>query len=245
MTTIHWDSAPAGVTVAFTGRSGGVSEGAFASLNLGALTDDDSEAVRENRRRAVEAVGADPHDATMAWQVAGAEVREVTATPASGRFMQPGLEPFPKSDGLVTSLPSKPLVLLAADCLPIAIARTDGSRLAVLHAGWQGLLAGICGQGVARVGRGAVAMVGPGAGPCCYEVKDDVGKPLQAAFGEPAVRDGYADLWFAARTALERAGVEHVEVAGRCTICRPREYFSHRRDRGRTGRQGVIGVLGS
>ena len=126
MTTIHWDSAPAGVTVAFTGRSGGVSEGAFASLNLGALTADDSEAVPENRRRAVEAAGGDPHDATMAWQVARAEVREVTASPPSGRFLEPGAEPFPKSDGLVTSLRGRPMMLLTADCLPIAIARTDG-----------------------------------------------------------------------------------------------------------------------
>ena len=86
--------------------------------------------------------------------------------------MEPGLEPFPKSDGLVTSLSGKPLVLLAADCLPIAVARADGSRLAVLHAGWQGLLAGICEQGVAavgrrrggdgRAGRGAVLLRGQG-----------------------------------------------------------------------------------
>lgn len=240
---LRWDGAPAGVSVLFTGRTGGVSQGPYSSLNLGALTADDRDAVRENRRRAVEAAGGDPAAATMAWQVAGALVREVTAEPASGRFLEPGVEPFPKSDGLVTSLQAKPLVLLAADCLPIAVARHDGSRLAVLHAGWQGLMAGICEQGAAAVGDDAVAMVGPGAGPCCYEVKDDVGVPLQERFGEAAVRDGRADLWYAARVALERAGVQRVDVAGRCTICNPLEYFSHRRDHGRTGRQGVVGLL--
>jgi YfiH family protein len=240
---LRWDAAPAGVSVIFTSRIGGVSEGPFTSLNLGALTADTADAVRENRRRAVEAAGGDPTESTMAWQVAGSIVREVTAEPASGRFLEPGIEPFPKSDGLVTSLAAKPLVLLAADCLPIAVARRDGSRLAVLHAGWQGLLAGICERGAAEVGGDAVAMIGPGAGPCCYEVKDDVGVPLQQRFGEAAVRSGRADLWFAARVALERAGVERVEVAGRCTICNPLEYFSHRRDHGRTGRQGVVGLL--
>jgi polyphenol oxidase len=239
---IPWDAAPEGISVRFTTRRGGVSTGAFSSLNLGALTDDDPAAVRENRRRAVESAGADASVATMAWQVAGPDVREVVDEPSSGIFLEPGREPFPKSDGLVTSLAERPMVLLTADCLPIAVARTDGSRLALLQAGWQGLLAGICERGAEAVGPGSVAIIGPGAGPCCYEVRDDVGLPLQARFGSAAVREGRADLWYAARVALERAGVERVEVVGRCTMCNPEEFFSHRRDRGRTGRQGVVGV---
>ena len=135
------------------------------------------------------------------------------------------------------------MVLLAADCLPIAIARTDGSRLALLHAGWQGLLAGICEAGVEAVGGQATAIIGPAAGPCCYEVRDDVGDPLRERFGEDVVRDGRADLWACAARALEQAGVEQVEVVGECTICNPDRYFSHRREHGRTGRQGVVGVL--
>lgn len=242
MNTVAWDDAPAGISVIFTGRRGGVSEGPFESLNLGALTEDLPAAVRENRGRAVRAAGGDPARATMAWQVAGSTVREVTADPAPGVFLEPGREPFPKSDGLVTSEPQRPLVLLTADCLPIAVARADGTRLALLHAGWQGLLAGICEAGVEAVGAETVAMVGPGAGPCCYEVRDDVGKPLQERFGATAVRDGRADLWHCARVALERAGVTSVRVAERCTICNPGEYFSHRREHGRTGRQGVVGL---
>ncbi len=242
---VRWRSAPAGVSVVFTTRRGGVSGGRFESLNLGALTDDEPAAVAENRRRAVAAAGGDPVRATMAWQVAGAAVREVTSDPSSGVFLEPGREPFPRSDGLVTAEQGRPLVLLAADCLPIAIAREDGSRMAVLHAGWQGLLAGIVEAGVAAVGGPVRAAVGPGAGPCCYEVRDDVGGPLRARFGDDAVRDGRADLWLCAERALAGAGATEVEVVGECTICNPDRYFSHRREHGRTGRQGVVGVLGA
>jgi polyphenol oxidase len=169
----------------------------------------------------------------------------VTGAPAGGRFLEPGLEPFPKSDGLATSLPGRPLMLLTADCIPVAIARADGARLAVLHAGWRGLEAGIVEAGAAAVGGDLVAAVGPGAGPCCYEVGADVAERLEARFGAGVVRDGRADLWLCARRALEAAGALAVAVAGECTICNSDRYFSHRRDRGITGRQGVVGVLGA
>lgn len=240
---LRWTTAPAGVDVGFTSRAGGVSEGPFRSLNLGALTADASANVAENRRRAVAAAGGDGAAATMAWQVHGAEVREVADRPAPGRFLEPGAEAFLKSDGLVTSLPARPLVLLTADCLPVAIARADGGRLAVLHAGWRGLVAGIVESGVEAVGGAATAAVGPGAGPCCYEVGEDVAEVLRGRFGDDIVRDGRADLWLAARRALEGAGVGDVEVAGECSICGPDRYFSHRRDRGTTGRQGIVGML--
>jgi YfiH family protein len=239
---LDWASAPHGVRVAFSGRVGGVSAGPFDSLNLGALTDDDAANVRENRRRLVDGVGGDGETATMAWQVHGAEVREVTERPASGRFLQPGAEPFPRSDGLVTSCRGRTMTLLTADCLPVAIAAEDGKRLALLHAGWRGLVAGIVEAGAAAVGGQARAAVGPGAGPCCYEVREDVAKPLRGRFGEDVVRDGRADLWLCAERALRAAGVGHVDVAGECTICNPGRYFSHRRDQGVTGRQGVVGL---
>jgi len=240
---LRWASAPAGVGVAFTSRRGGVSDGPFRSLNLGALTADAPANVAENRRRAVAAAGGDGVAATMAWQVHGADVREVDERPAPGRFLEPGAEAFPKSDGLVTGLAGRPLVLLTADCIPVAIAREDGRRLAVLHAGWRGLVAGIVERGVQVVRGRATAAVGPGAGPCCYEVGEDVAGILRDRFGEDVVRHGRADLWLAARRALEDAGVVDVEVAGECSICNRDHYFSHRRDRGVTGRQGVVGVL--
>jgi len=240
---LRWTAAPAGVTVAFTSRRGGASDGPLRSLNLGALTADDAANVAENRRRAVEAAGGDGARATMAWQVHGTEVREVDDRPAPGRFLEPGAEAFPKSDGLATAVAGRPLVLLTADCLPVAIARRDGSRLAVLHAGWRGLAAGIVEQGVEAVGGPAAAAVGPGAGPCCYEVGDDVAGVLRERFGDDVVRAGRADLWLAARRALEGAGVAEVDVAGECSICGAERYFSHRRDNGITGRQGIVGML--
>jgi hypothetical protein len=242
---LRWAAAPAGVSVAFTSRRGGTSEGPYASLNLGALTADESAHVAENRRRAVSAAGGEPARATMAWQVHGPDVREVTDEPAGGRFLEPGAEPFPKSDGLVTSLRGRPMMLLTADCIPVAIARADGGRLAVLHAGWRGLEAGVVEAGARAVGGEIVAAVGPGAGPCCYEVGDDVAERLETRFGSGVIRDRHADLWLCAQRALEAAGARHVVVAGECTICTPDRYFSHRRDRGVTGRQGVVGVLGA
>jgi polyphenol oxidase len=240
---LRWEAAPEGVRVAFTGRAGGVSEGSFSSLNLGALTGDEPHRVAENRRRAVEAAGGDPEGATMAWQVHGAAVREVGETPSEGIFLRPGAEPFPKSDGLVTSLPGRAMTLLTADCLPVAVAARDGGRLAVLHAGWRGLLEGIVEAGVEAVSGPCQAAIGPGAGPCCYEVGEDVAQRLRARFGEDTVREGRADLWLCAVRALERAGAVRIDVAGECTICGGEHYFSHRRDRGTTGRQGVVGVL--
>ena len=240
---LDWAAAPAGVRVSFTCRHGGVSSGPFASLNLGALTADDAANVAENRLRAVAGAGGDGATATMAWQVHGRDIREVTDRPASGRFLQPGAEPFPKSDGLVTSSRGRALTLLTADCLPVAIAAPDGSRLALLHAGWRGIEAGVIEAGVAAVGTEAVAAIGPGAGPCCYEVGEDVAGPLTRRFGEDVVRDGRADLWLCAERALRTSGVEQVAVAGECTICTEHRYFSHRRDHGVTGRQGVVGLL--
>jgi polyphenol oxidase len=240
---LRWRSAPEGVSVAFTSRRGGASQGPYASLNLGALTADEPGRVAENRHRAVSALGGDPADATMAWQVHGREVREVTDEPAGGRFLEPGAEPFPRSDGLATSLRGRPMMLLTADCIPVAIARAGGGRLAVLHAGWRGLEAGIVEAGAEAVGGEIAAAVGPGAGPCCYEVGDDVAVRLQAKFGADVVRNRRADLWLCARRALEAAGATAVAVAGECSICNPDRYFSHRRDRGVTGRQGVVGML--
>jgi YfiH family protein len=240
---LDWAEAPAGVRVSFTCRRGGVSSGPFASLNLGALTADDAANVAENRLRAVAGAGGEGATATMAWQVHGTDIREVTERPASGRFLQPGAEPFPKSDGLVTSSRGRALTLLTADCLPVAIAAVDGSRLALLHAGWRGIEAGVIEAGVAAVGIEAVAAIGPGAGPCCYEVGEDVAAPLARRFGQDVVRDGRADLWLCAERALRTSGVEQVAVAGECTICTDDRYFSHRRDHGVTGRQGVVGLL--
>jgi YfiH family protein len=237
---IGWET-PGPYTVGFTTRVGGVSTGAYESLNLGILTEDVAENVVENRRRACAALGADAQSATMAWQhhsadVVRAEARGITT---------PGTE-FERCDGLWSDEPGRAMMLLAADCLPVAIARANGRRpaLAVLHVGWRGLLEGIVQSGARALGGGRLtAAVGPGIGPCCYEVHDDVAAPYRARFGRRIVRERKLDLWSAAEQALREAGCETVERTDLCTFCHPELFFSHRRDRGRTGRQGVVGYV--
>jgi hypothetical protein len=138
------------------------------------------------------------------------------------------------------------MLLLTADCMPIAIARADDRRpaLAILHAGWRGLLAGVAASGVRALGGGALAAaIGPCIGPCCYEVGDEVAAPYREAFGDDVVRDGRLDLGMAAERALRAAGVARVDRLEMCTSCHADRFFSHRRDRGRTGRQGVIAYV--
>jgi polyphenol oxidase len=237
---LDW-GVPGPYRVAFSTRVGGVSEGDFSSLNLGILTDDDPVRVVVNRTRLCDAVGADPDGATMAWQRHGS-----TVTRAQPRgIVTPGTV-YDHCDGLWSDESGRAMLLLTADCMPIAIARTEGERpaLEILHAGWRGLLAGIVAAGVRAVGaRKLAAAIGPSIGPCCYEVGDEVARPFQEAFGEDVMRDGKLDLWTAAERALRAAGVERVDRFDICTACNGDHFFSHRRDHGRTGRQGVIAYV--
>jgi polyphenol oxidase len=239
---IRWVQGP--YVVGFTTRVGGVSAGAFESLNLGALTDDDPLNVVENRRRACASVNAAAATATMAWQHHGAEVRR--AEPRG--LLTPGTQ-FDRCDGLWSDEPGQAMMLLTADCLPVVLARDHGSRrqpaLTVLHVGWRGLLAGIVARGAEALGGGRLAgAIGPGIGPCCYEVGEEVATPFRAAYGDEVVTDGRLDLWSAAEQALRAAGCDEVERTDLCTYCHPDRFFSHRRDQSRTGRQGVVGYIG-
>jgi YfiH family protein len=229
---IRWDGPP-GYEVAFSTRQGGVSAGAFASLNLGRLTDDEPANVEQNRRRLCAEVGADPERLAMNRQVHAAAVHKAEAG-ARGR---PG-------DGLWTDEPDVPMMKFTADCLPIALARTNGTPgLALLHAGRLGLLDGIIEAGVAVLGGRPAAVIGPGIGPCCYEVGSDIGDAYRARFGRDVVRGRNLDLWTTAERVLREAGVDSVERLDLCTACNPDRFFSHRRDAGVTGRQGVIGYV--
>jgi purine-nucleoside/S-methyl-5'-thioadenosine phosphorylase / adenosine deaminase len=226
--------------VAFSTRLGGVSEDSFESLNLGILTADEPRNVVENRKRLCASVGADPNDATMAWQVHGSRVTEADAR----GIVTPGTV-YERCDGLWTDQARRALVLLAADCFPVALGRTSGSpRLAVLHVGWRGLLEGIADAGVAALqGNGIAAAVGPGIEACCYEVGEEVSEPFRRRFGDDVVSGRRLDLGLATERALLEAGCATVERNGRCTSCEADLFFSHRRDRGRTGRQGVIAYI--
>jgi YfiH family protein len=229
---LRWD-APGPYEVVFSTRRGGVSEGPYESLNLGLLTADRREHTPENRRRLCDRVGADVEQLAMNRQVHGAIVNRAVA----GERGRDG-------DGLWTDEPGIPMLKLTADCLPVALARQNGSpALAVLHAGRLGLLDGIVEAGVAALGGSHLAAaVGPGIGPCCYEVGDDIRDAYRTRFGPTVVRGRNLDLWTAAERVLRDAGVESVERADVCTACNA-EFFSHRRDSGVTGRQGVIGYV--
>jgi polyphenol oxidase len=229
---IRWD-APGPYVVAFSTRRGGVSEGPYESLNVGLMTDDDPESVAENRRRLCAEVGAESHRLAMNRQVHAATVNRAEA----GKRDKPG-------DGLWTDEPGIPMLKLTADCLPVALARTTGRpALALLHVGRLGLLEGIVAAGVAALGGRVAAAVGPGIGPCCYEVGREIRDDYRRGFGNDVVRGRKLDLWTATDRALRDAGVDAIERTDLCTACHQELFFSHRRDRGITGRQGVIGYV--
>ena len=136
------------------------------------------------------------------------------------------------------------MVKFTADCLPIALARTNARpALALLHAGRLGLLEGVVEAGVTALGGPLAGVVGPGIGPCCYEVGEDILAGYRSRFGADVVRGRNLDLWSVAERVLREAGVDSVERLDLCTACDPERFFSHRRDGGVTGRQGVIGYV--
>jgi polyphenol oxidase len=225
--------------VAFSTRIGGVSQGAYESLNLGILTGDEPEHVIENRALLCRKAGIEPERATMLWQQHGADV--VKATRDRG-VITAGFD-HPPGDALWTDELGLGMMLITADCLPVALARENGSEpaLAVLHVGWRGLLEGIAEAAVAAIGDGSLAAVlGPGIGPCCYQVGPDVADPYRERFGPEVLHGDHLDLYTATEKALQAAGCARVERVEMCTSCHPDLFFSHRRDGRRTGRQGVV-----
>ncbi len=234
-----------GVLAAFSERGGGVSEGPFASLNVGFGVGDRPEAVRENRRRLAAALGTGPF--AVAGLVHGSRVVRVGRRRAGAGFQDPAGR-VPGADGLLTSSPALALAVTCADCLPVVLASPDGRAVAVVHAGWRGLAGGVLQRAVAAMGGGVGlrAAIGPAVGPCHYEVGEDVALAVAAGSEAGAVTVRRAgrlalDLAATARAVLRSAGVRRIEVADVCTACHPDRFFSHRRD-GRTGRQAAIAM---
>lgn len=226
-----------GARVAFSTRLGGVSEGPYESLNLGILTEDLPERVEANRGRLAAHLALDPERIAMGLQVHGTDIAAWRGPPAHGRdgFAAPGAE-LEQVDGHATTVPGLGLLVLVADCLPVALA--GGARVAMLHCGWRGLAGGIIEKGVALFDEPPVAAVGPGIGRCCYEVGGEV---LEAFADLDDVTDGrMLDLRAVAEARLRGAGVKWVEHVDLCTSCRPDLLFSHRRDHGLTGRQSGL-----
>ena len=143
---------------------------------------------------------------------------------------------MPERDAQATATPGLAPLVMVADCLPVAVAGPDG--VAMLHCGWRGLAAGVIERGVREVGAEAAA-IGPGIGPCHYEVGDEVLEAF-SALGDGVAEGRMLDLREVARRLLAQAGVERVEVSELCTSCEPELFFSHRRDDGDTGRQAGL-----
>ncbi len=227
-----------GAHVVFTTRRGGSSTGAYASLNLGGLTDDHPDAVKRNRALLQADVGA---RLAFVRQVHGAHVSLITADGDAG-------EPsgLPQADGQATRLGGVAPAVLVADCLPIAVAG-DGA-VAILHGGWRGLASGVVAAGIRQVvalgGRPPlIAAIGPGAGACCYEVGAEVHQAF-SALPDAVHRGRHLDLKAIARHQLVQAGVAEVHDIELCTICAERSlFYSHRRDQGVTGRQAGVAWL--
>ena len=239
-------AAPANVCAAMSTRAGGVSQGRWASLNLGAAVGDDAAAVRANRQRFAAALGAQP-----VWleQVHGVRVVRVGLADLNSMPMQ--------ADAAWSTEPGLACAVQVADCLPVLLAVRDGAAVAAAHAGWRGLAGGVLEATLLALQHGVgadpgdvVAWLGPCIGPRRFEVGEDVLRAFSTAPGDAASArfvsrprpDGaprwLADLAGLARQRLERAGVRDIADARACTVEEPASFFSFRRD-GVTGRLGA------
>lgn len=212
------------VKVVFTDRDGGVSDPPYHSLNLGLLVGDDEGCVWENRIRVAKAAGFDADDLALARQVHGADVVRVEG---------PGM--VGEADVLVTDQPNRPIGILTADCAPVIL--EGAMRVAVVHAGWRGVVAGAVEAGLAAVGDVSRAWIGPSIHACCYEVGPEVIDAFEKK-DLPIADRNHVDPARGAEQILTRAGVKEVVVSDVCTHHDER-YFSFRRD-GTTGRQGAF-----
>ena len=226
-----------GARAAFSTRVGGVSEEPYEALNLAIKTGDQPRNVVENRRRLAAALGIAPENVVMGRQVHGAELHR-HAAPQEPRVYADAVKSPYEVDAHATDQAGLVPLVMVADCLPVALAGPSG--VAMAHGGWRGLAGGIL-ETAAEAVRATAAAIGPGIGPCCYEVGEDV---LTEFSGLDGVAEGrMLDLPAVARRLLQRAGVEQVEASELCTSCNPELLYSHRRDGERTGRQAGLAWL--
>jgi YfiH family protein len=247
-----------GVKHATLTRRGGVSTEPWVSLNVGATVGDDAASVQENRRRTFQALGRPLHTLFDVWQVHGVEV-------ACADAPRPPEQAHQRADAILTDRPGVTLFMRFADCTPVFLYDPVRKVIGLAHAGWQGTVQGTAVRAV-EVMRSVygsrpedlLAGIGPSIGPHHYEVGPDVIVAVRGAFGSDAgellhARNGNGapcadgrmlfDLWSANRLLLERAGVRRVEVSGICTACDLKDWYSHRAEKGRTGRFGALIAL--
>jgi YfiH family protein len=238
-----WRDAPPALRVLSTRRYGGVSVGPYASFNLALHVGDDPAAVEANR--AILRNGAAlPAEPLWLEQVHGVDVVEHGGeAPAAP----------PRADAAVAFEPGRVCVVMTADCLPVVLSDRAGTRVAVAHAGWRGLVGGVLERTIAALRcrpSELVAWLGPAIGQDAFEVGGEVRDAFVdkdrghvAAFVPNAAGRFQADLYELARVTLARAGVRSVSGGGRCTVAEADQFFSFRRDGGRTGRMATLAWL--
>jgi YfiH family protein len=232
--TAEWPAIP-GVVAGCTVRGGGVSRGQYESLNLGTHVGDDAQKVEENRRRFMAAAEL-PQPPAWLRQVHGSRVA-----------IDPG--PGTEADAILTRRTGAVCAVLTADCLPVVFAAQDGSEVAVAHAGWRGLCAGILEGTVAAFSAppaSILAWLGPAISQPAFEVGGEVRDAFLAHSGEARAcferNDAgkwQADLYALARQRLAAAGIGSVHGGGRCTFGESGQFFSYRRD-GQCGRMATF-----
>jgi len=233
-------------------RRGGVSPEPWAALNVGGLVGDDPKNVGENRRMSFEALGRSLSSMYDVWQVHG---RKVVCAQSPRVLDQPHI----KADAILTDRPDVTLFMRFADCVPILLYDPRRGVIGVAHAGWRGTVIGVAAAAVEGMQMeyqsnpaDIIAAIGPSVCARHYEVGDEVVEQVQQAFRLDAPKvlshgdDGKGlgtaklDLWEANRLILERSGVGQVEMANICTACQPEDWYSHRAEKGKTGRFGVL-----
>jgi len=234
------------VNAIFT-RIGGVSPEPWNSLNVGGTVGDERSRVIENRLKSFHAVDRDPHSMFDVWQVHSADV-VIANSPHN--FSPPEY----KADAIITDNPEVTLFMRFADCTPILLFDPVNYAVGIAHAGWMGTVKQVASATVdaMRAAYGTqpsdiIAGIGPSIGSDHYQIGPDVTTRVNEAFPEDANRllirreDGmYFDLWEANKLSLVMAGVKQIEVSGLCTACHPDDWYSHRAQKGKTGRFGAI-----
>ena len=238
-----------GVKHAFSTRIGGVSPGPFDSMNLGnpggCEIQDEDERIAENYRRLQSAIGCAELLRLSVHQVHGG----IVASAMRGEMFENGI----KADAIVSDDPERLAAVRVADCVPVLIAGKDGSIVAAIHAGWRGVIAGVVANAINKMsGRvrpeSLIVAVGPGISEEAFEVGPEVVDEFQKAFGSdaPARRTpdgkGRVDLQRAILIQLAKAGIplNQIDTTDRCTFRDRDEFFSHRRDKGITGRMAAL-----
>jgi YfiH family protein len=217
---------------------------------VGGTVGDDLKRVRANRNLSLQALSCDPATVFDVWQVHSADVVCATAP-------RPDSESVQQADIILTDRPNVTLYMRFADCVPIMVQDPRRGVIGLAHAGWKGTVRDVATSLVDAMKRqygsepsDIVAAIGPSIGPDHYEVGADVILQVMQKFGDDSAhllqsRDGkiHFDLWKTNRLQLERAGVGNIQVAGICTACNTQDWFSHRAEKGRTGRFGALIAL--